>query len=273
MDAAERARFEFLQRSVGAGSDQVECSWSEACGVGLVVTGGCAAGATLLSVPRDECLGAMPRAGVAHGTAAAAASALLRPATPAEVATSHFFHRAAPASHFAVSMMACWPARCAGARRAANSCCWARGRAQKADFAAERAALVASGALLAANDDAQFRWARLVVATRAVADEGGDGVARSRRLLLCPLLDVCNHAGRDAASAVVVARGGRVTLVAARALVRGEAVTRCYDGADDEPAELEHRRATRARRFLVPVPGMLAIWITILLNNYAPIID
>ena len=64
-------------------------------------------------------------------------------------------------------------------------------------------------------------WAVAACSSRAI-------VVRGERVL-CPLIDLGNHAAKGEATCEVrVAAGGAVELVALRDVARGDALTRCY---------------------------------------------
>ena len=127
-----------------------------------------------------------------------------------------------PADHFDTDFMACWDEVEDAARIASASMSWNRCRARREGWEAERVALVDAGVVTAVTEQ-QFRWASLVVQTRAVRpllpatpnskpnakkEEAGvtgdetseedndaeeDAEEKAGPAMLCPILDLANH--------------------------------------------------------------------------------
>eukprot|EP00931_Biecheleriopsis_adriatica_P069165 TRINITY_DN43040_c0_g1_i1.p1 TRINITY_DN43040_c0_g1~~TRINITY_DN43040_c0_g1_i1.p1 ORF type:complete len:746 (+),score=119.07 TRINITY_DN43040_c0_g1_i1:109-2238(+) len=198
-------------------------------GAGLHTGSSCRPGDILLSVPLDVCVFAgSPDPRLAGGNVFSADDplALLRLAfvkllteQPGDQRVA-YFESACPPDYF-TTHIAFWKDSSTAARIARQSLAWQRVQGLRSKLELERLALAELGIQVEAD---RYAWAALVVQTRALQ------VASS--VVLCPVLDLCNHASVGSTVRVEIAAES-VSLVSLYALGEGCELSTCYDNDAD----------------------------------------
>ena len=168
-----------------------------------------------------------------------------------------------PPTHFETDFMVCWDEAERAARIASASMSWKRCRSTRSKWEEERMVLIQAG--LDVTEE-QYRWASLVVQTRAVrpvigsTSSGADAAAHAEggeveekgAAILCPIVDLANHEstgpmatirlemtspkqGDGEASGIGGSGSGElvITLVSNFGLAAGAEITVCYNSDFD----------------------------------------